>query len=60
MSLKWFHIVFITLSMLLSLGFGVWGVLNQQVTLGIASLAASAGLVVYGNYFLAKARKLGV
>lgn len=60
MSLKWFHIVFITLSMLVSLGFGVWGVLNQQAALGIASLASSAGLVVYGNYFLGKARKLGV
>ena len=60
MSLKWFHIAFITLSMLVSLGFGVWGLFNDQVVLGIASLAASASLVVYGNYFLGKARKLGV
>jgi hypothetical protein len=60
MSLKWFHIVFITLSMLVSLGFGVWAVFNQHVTLGVVSLAASAGLVVYANYFMGKARKLGV
>ena len=60
MSLKWFHIVFITLSMLLSIGFGVWGLLHQQVVLGVASLAGSAGLCVYGNYFLGKARRLGV
>jgi hypothetical protein len=60
MSLKWFHIVFISLSVLVSLGFGVWGLFNQQVALGAASLAASAGLCVYGNYFLAKARRLGV
>ena len=60
MSLKWFHIVFISLSVLVSLGFGIWGLFNQQITLGIASLAASAGLVVYGNYFLGKVRKLGV
>jgi hypothetical protein len=60
MSLKWFHIVFITLSMLVSLGFGVWAVFNQHITLGVASLAGSAGLVVYANYFLGKARKLGV
>jgi hypothetical protein len=60
MSLKWFHIVFISLSVLISLGFGVWGLFNQQVALGIASLAGSAGLVVYGNYFLGKVRKLGV
>ena len=58
MSLKWFHIVFISLSMLVSLGFGVWGLFNQQVTLGIASLAASAGLCVYGAYFLEKAKRL--
>ena len=60
MSLKWFHIVFISLSVVLSLWFGVWGLFNQQIALGILSLAASAGLVVYGNYFLAKLRKLGV
>ena len=57
MSLKWFHIVFISLSVLLSLWFGVWGLFNQQIALGIVSLGASAGLVLYGNYFLGKAAK---
>jgi len=52
--------VFISLSMLVSLGFGVWGLFNQHVALGLASLVASAGLIVYGNYFLGKARTLGV
>jgi hypothetical protein len=60
MSLKWFHVVFISLSMLVSLGFGVWGLFNHHIVLGVVSLAASAALVVYGNYFLGKARKLGV
>ena len=60
MSLKWFHIVFIVLSMLVSLGFGVWAVFNQHMMLGVLSLGASAGLVVYANYFVRKARKLGV
>ena len=60
MSLKWFHIVFISLSVLLSLWFGIWGLFNQQIVLGVISLAASVGLVLYGNYFRAKARKLGV
>ena len=60
MSLKWFHIVFISLSVLLSLWFGIWGLFNQQIALGIMSLCASAGLVIYGNYFRAKLRKLGV
>ena len=60
MSLKWFHIVFISLSVVLSLWFGIWGLFNEQIALGVLSLGASAGLAIYGNYFLAKIRKLGV
>lgn len=60
MSLKWFHIVFVSLSVLLSVWFGIWGLFNHEIVLGIVSLGASVGLVVYGNYFLAKLRKLGV
>jgi hypothetical protein len=60
MSLKWFHIVFISLSVLVSLGFGLWGLFNQQAVLGVASLLVSAGLCVYGNYFLGKVRRLHV
>jgi hypothetical protein len=58
MTLKWFHIVFIALSMLLSIGVGVWGLANNFVALGIASLAGSAALCVYGPYFLKKVRSL--
>ena len=60
MSLKWFHIVFISLSVLLSLAFGLWGLFNQQIALGVISLGISAGLCVYGNYFLGKVRRLHV
>ena len=60
MSLKWFHTVFNSLSVVLSLWFGIWGLFNEQIALGVLSLGASAGLVMYGNYFLAKIRKLGV
>ena len=60
MSLKWFHIVFISLSGVLSVWFGIWALVNEQIALGVVSLGASAGLVMYGNYFLAKIRKLGV
>lgn len=60
MSLKWFHIVFISLSVLLSLWFGIWALFNEQIALGILSLGGSAGLVLYGSYFLGKVRKLGV
>ena len=58
MSLKWFHIVFVSLSMVLSIWFGVWGLFNQQIALAVLSLAGSAALCVYGNYFLGKIRRL--
>jgi hypothetical protein len=60
MSLKWFHIVFISLSVLLSLAFGLWGLFNHRAALGVLSLAISAGLCVYGKSFLAKVRRLHV
>ena len=60
MSLKWFHIVFISLSVVLSLWFGIWGLFYGQIALGLVSLGASVGLVLYGNYFMSKLRKLGV
>ena len=60
MSLKWFHIVFISISMLMGIAIGVWGLFNHLIGLGVASLAASASLCVYGTYFLQKARKTGL
>ena len=60
MSLRWFHVLFITLSTLMSIGFGVWGLFNQHIALGVASLAVSGGLCGYGTYFLQKARRLGL
>ena len=60
MTLKWFHIVFISLSTLMSIGIGIWGLFNHFVVLGIVSLAGSAGLCVYGTYSLQKARRLGL
>jgi hypothetical protein len=58
MTLKWFHIVFITLSILLAVGTGVWGLFNNFVVLGVCALAGSAALCVYGPYFLRKVRTL--
>ena len=60
MSLKWFHVVFITVSVLMGVAIGVWGLFNHFAALGISSLAASAALCAYGNYFLQKARKVGL
>ena len=59
MSLKAFHLVFIILSILFTLMFGVWGVVNHgssgkttELVLGVISLAGTVGLSVYLRYFL--------
>jgi hypothetical protein len=44
--------------MLLSIWFGIWGLMHDEIVLGIASLAGSAGLCVYANYFIVKVRSL--
>ncbi len=61
MSLKSFHIVFITLSCALTLGFGVWCLKVNHDTgdlaLGVTSFAAGGLLIAYGGWFLKKLRK---
>jgi len=62
MSLKAFHILFVTVSSLLALGFGVWSLNNYfggshavaDLAMGAGSLLAGVALVVYGKYFLKK------
>ena len=66
MSLKAFHIVFITASTLLSFGFGVWSLRNYftpngaalDLYLGGLSVIAGAGLIWYGKYFLRKLKSV--
>ena len=66
MSLKAFHIVFITLSSGLALGCGVWLLVSgfsadgqkKDILFGIASLLGGAGLIFYGRYFLKKLKKV--
>ena len=60
MSLKWFHVVFITLSVILSLWFGIWGLFNQQICSASSRWPGRPVWCVYGNHFLAKVRKFGV
>ena len=61
MSLKAFHIAFISVSMLLALGFGAWAIRDWQLhgdavslVCGIGSFFGAVGLVVYGRWFLRK------
>jgi hypothetical protein len=62
MSLKAFHLVFITASSALAFGFGVWELRTYwspngklgDLLFGVGSLMAGAGLIVYERYFLKK------
>ena len=57
MSLKTFHLIFIALSILLSIGCAVWGFVNRvEPAFSITSAVVAAGLILYGFIFLRKAR----
>ena len=66
MSLKAFHIAFVTVSTLLCFGFGGWllneyfrgGASVNYVVFGAVSFAAGAGLIWYGKYFLKKLKHI--
>jgi hypothetical protein len=65
MSLKGFHIVFITFSLLLALGCGAWCIWadllvgEQTYLLGaIGSFAAAVALFIYGIWFYRKMKRL--
>ena len=60
MSLKWFHLVFITVCTLMGIAIGVWALFNHFAVLGAASLASSAALGVYASYFRRKADRAGL
>jgi hypothetical protein len=66
MSLKAFHLVFITAATLLAFGFGVWLAKNFFSTGGtgnlisaLLSFGAGIGLIVYECYFLKKTKDVG-
>lgn len=66
MSLKAFHIFFIAVSILLSLGFGVWEILAyaesgkaSQLIVAVAAFLIALGLGVYGVRFLKKLKHVG-
>jgi hypothetical protein len=67
MSLKGFHILFITVSTLLALGVGVWCLRINSLEgapvfrIGaICSFVAAAGLVSYGVWFYRKMKRLRI
>lgn len=65
MSLKAFHIVFVTASTLLAFGFGGWEINNyfatgekQSLILGLGSLVGGMGLIWYGKVVLKKLKHI--
>ena len=61
MSLKYFHIIFITLATLLSFGYGVWSVvycrnsgLKIYCVLGVLAFLVGGLLIIYGKRFFKK------
>lgn len=62
MSLKFFHILFIVLSVLTTVLFGLWAILADLPsgfkTMGWASLVGGILLLIYGIRFLKKAKNI--
>jgi len=66
MSLKAFHVVFITASSALAFGCGVWELKNafapeggaMDVVFGVGGLLAGVGLIIYERYFLKKLKNV--
>ena len=65
MSLKAFHILFVTLASLLAFAFGAWalqvpsenGVMLYRA-MGVTGLVFGAGLIAYGFWFWRKVKRL--
>jgi hypothetical protein len=65
LSLKAFHVVFITAAVLLAIWLGVWAWRQRQTTgagswlaLSVGSFATAGGLVAYEVWFLRKTRQV--
>ena len=65
MSLKAFHLVFITASVLLAFGFGAWSLVGfsdyrrtVDLVFGLVSVGVGIGLIAYGRYVLRKLKNI--
>ena len=66
MSLKTFHLIFITASTALAFGCGIWGLKDffsaggraWDLVFGLGSLAAGVSLIFYERYFLKKLKRV--
>ncbi len=66
MSLKAFHLIFITAATVLAVGCAAWGLTGffspggsaWDLVFGLGSLAAAVGLILYERYFLKKLKRV--
>lgn len=58
MSLKAFHLIFVTLLTTLSFGCAAWAFVAGSVFWGMAGIAAGILVIIYGIYFLKKLKKV--
>ncbi len=65
MSLKAFHLVFVTASVLLAFGFAAWSFISYSDARGMVDLLFGLGsglvgfaLILYGRYFLKKLKHI--
>jgi len=58
MSLKAFHLIFVTMLTTLSLGFTAWAFCNGRIIFGALGIVAAILVLVYGVYFLKKLKKI--
>jgi len=58
MSLKAFHLIFVTMLTMLSLGFTAWAFFSGKIIFGALGIVVAVLVVVYGVYFLKKLKKI--
>lgn len=58
MSLKAFHLIFVTLLTLLSFGFAAWAFAGGRMLFGVAGIVTGILVIFYGIYFLKKLKKI--
>jgi hypothetical protein len=58
MSLKAFHLIFVTLLTALSFGFAAWAFNSGRPAFGAAGVATGILVILYGIYFLKKLKKI--
>jgi hypothetical protein len=66
MSLKAFHVIFITAASAMAFGCGVWGLKNYfspdgrlvELMFGIGAILVGVALIIYERYFLKKLKNI--